>query len=992
MPEKDKFSQHRGTTGEESPVSSEDQEELRGDDDILPGPTHPQVLPGADGHEQVRGSAGNPHQETESPDPEVSEITDKLETVYSWDKAGDVNAKHNTGPGVTDKPGKTPTPKTEWTEGSPSKGNRQGASPSHCRGGANARVPTSPPSRRQSPPTGYNCGTANGAQQRPGRNDRPGSQATPGTGANAEPRGENRGAQHQQNPHIANLQQQLQEQQNENRQQFQQMLNCIHLQQQAQAQHQGQGALQQQQRPAQTQQTLKNLDLDPRYRNLLQIKYPLASVETANRYYDTRQEAADPTLELLRRLHAKQIERNDKAAVIFASTEDYGPEKLLTQARYQIAVGQRDGIVLLDEVIAKIDSQYTERRETKDSYQPMLQCPPDLDPQRSFEDQWSTWKKQIKEADGSDGSVERCWKRILLCGKRGEWSHEYYIHALEHALTDEAAEFFEDIQQTSLQEVLEELSARFGAREMLSSINELEAFARKPNETLRSAISRLKNAIQRVMPIVDPPQRIHEKENMLKTGLINIASAGAKIKINGMISTGIRQGKIPSFEVLYPKAEEKELAFKDIPKISTPGCINFFAKPPEITPVLGTIAVGVAADTTTPTVKFTPRVINNYSRSMSGDRRSESGRPTSANKAEDAKEDRRSVSRERQSRSRKDQFLQKRQQVPSEPPRPPTPGEIKSRESSTDKMQKEFTRFRDWTKNTPNPEPRDVSRGRESQSARPRPQENPPRDQPRPRQYSEAPSRPQAYDRPRGYSTDNSRQPRQLSRDPPPRREEPRREQPRDQQQQGDSRSFRDRSQSRPRQAYQSQPREQYSSPMITNQRERSQSRPRETGTNTQYRQAGPDRARTQSREREQQLDRRDNRFPDRETRSRQPDRRQEGGRNAWRGRDQQEGYTSFERARSQSRGRDPRGDVPKEMRGIGHSSHTYYFTPLQCPNCKMERNPAGQGNSIVVMCSAHDPLTAVTRLSNDMAAISQESSRPRKDETSRELVPIIRQ
>jgi hypothetical protein len=52
-----------------------------------------------------------------------------------------------------------------------------------------------------------------------------------------------------------------------------------------------------------------------------------------------------------------------------------------------------------------------------------------------------------------------------------------------------------------------------------------------------------------------------------------------------------------------------------------------------------------------------------------------------------------------------------------------------------------------------------------------------------------------------------------------------------------------------------------------------------------------------------------------------------------------------------------------------------------------------GYGNSIVVMCSQHDPGMAMKKLSNNMANPNQlESSHNQpRDETDRQLVPVRR-
>ena len=357
--------------------------------------------------------------------------------------------------------------------------------------------------------------------------------------------------------------------------------------------------------------TYRALTRKPEYANLLIPKYGDVTYDQASTFSMDQTERADPTIQLKRTIAKHKIEVDSKVTTLVASEDDYGIDVPLKEPRYNLALQLREDIRKQNEIIGKLQGDLDERIARKNAYKPRLQMPkqpqfPAMGQQYvdSFEKEWERHRRYIKEADGKKESVERCWKRIKHCGEPKHWPDSFYIQALTRALTEEAADFFEDIRDQPLEDILVALSTRFGAREMFKNIGDVETFARGPNESLEATMGRLNNAVNRILPIMlDQAHRSVHREQMLTQGLMNMASNSAKRKINETIATAIQQGERASYDDLNIAAEMAELTNKDMPTNECKAHIPVFAKPytdpspqsnaltiPEETPIINSVA------------------------------------------------------------------------------------------------------------------------------------------------------------------------------------------------------------------------------------------------------------------------------------------------------------------------------------------------------------------------------------------------------------------
>jgi hypothetical protein len=515
-----------------------------------------------------------------------------------------------------------------------------------------------------------------------------------------------------------------------------------------------------------------------------------------------------------------------------------------------------------------------------------------------------------------------------------DWSHDFYRQALDRALVDEAADFLDDIRNQPLEDILVALSGRFGARQMFTSIKDIESFVRKASETLESAMTRMTNAVMRILPIVRLEQQEFAKEQMLTQGLMNIASEAARKRINETIAHSIQSGEQALYSDLLLVAETAELTSKDMPATEVTANINYFAKQGEVTTVSSAIVCNHnVAEEHQLNAGYVPNPDNNYARSMSGDRRSRT-RPTGQDRAREAKVERRSMSRDRQSQNRSEKTDTNRN--------------ISDRSTASSSNPPER---RD--KSAPRADFRS-SGSRTSSSYRPNSQERKPEREEKPehegqRQTGSAATRgdsryrspsPNIRDATRFFSNYLARRSQEVEgRDRSRQRDRqevnitPRRDDQRDPSW-GRFRDYRGRS------------------PVPSNRDSRSESwtrRERDSSRDQGRYQPG----RSQDRSRTSGQGQRGSQRPRDDSRSRGD------GKGVW--------FRQGDRRQREDR----RNRQPREQPGMGNTSNNYFWHPnINCPDCTVcDYMNAPAGNHMVVLCPKHDPRRTRKPLASIMSA-----------------------
>ena len=439
------------------------------------------------------------------------------------------------------------------------------------------------------------------------------------------------------------------------------------------------------------------LNREPGFYRILDQKYQDTEAEDCINFPMDNTERMDPTVRLKRKLAEMQIVRDSKALHLKTAAEDYGLETAMSRTRYYLGKRQRQEIVDLDRAIRALNNKLNQKVTLRDAYKPRFKTPRDdigheID---EFNIIFDRVRKNVEKADGTKSSVEQCWKKLHRAGLQGLWSHDNYKDALGRMLIGEAYDCYEDFADEPLESILKELSNRFGARQMFQSISKLETFCRNPNELLDAAFGRLRGLINHVLPTIREEDRTQKVEAMKMQALMNITSPSAMTRINDIIADAVQAGDIATYEDLLSAAQSAEMANRDVPKVKKDAYIRIFAQPmmqDNDSSVSHTVINAI--DPTTGVVSgYQPPAGNNFgaamSRSDSKERQARSPKPAMTQRASAATEDRRARSSERQSTDRTSRFNRGRDLTPARP---------KERDSSTDRLQKDFSKYVDWSK------------------------------------------------------------------------------------------------------------------------------------------------------------------------------------------------------------------------------------------------------------------------------------------------------
>ena len=221
--------------------------------------------------------------------------------------------------------------------------------------------------------------------------------------------------------------------------------------------------------------------------------------------------------------------------------------------------------------------EWLKAEEIAQRYEPRLESPEYISPPREYTrgpnvlnmKNITTNVPKFDPDSTSDNNFENTWTAALQFGSLEYFEEEQYHQVLATVLRGQALRSYKDMRKTkcSLRHILDTFAELYGAANTIEEDQaEVDNFKRKPNESIKRAMSRLSFFVERLRCLYDPAAWKEISYNMLKQTLMQIISEKTRSYIEHEEAKIKKLGVKYTMKDLIDQIYDYEVSHKTVPK------------------------------------------------------------------------------------------------------------------------------------------------------------------------------------------------------------------------------------------------------------------------------------------------------------------------------------------------------------------------------------------------------------------------------------------